>query len=290
MTNGKITIASALSEAVAYLKNNPSILSPRLDCEILLCHLLHWERIQLILEQDAMLESEIYATFRKYVVRRAQNEPVSYITGKKEFMSLEFAVRPGILIPRPETELLVEYITRFFAKHESSNILDLCTGSGAIAVSVAHGLPNAVLDAVDKFDICIQTTKENAKTHHVSDRVRVVKRDIFGDFPDEHLYDCIVSNPPYIQKDVLSALPDDVKCFEPSYALDGGEDGLMFYRRISELAENYLKPHGLLVLEIGYDQGEDLRIMLENAGVFQDINITKDYAGLDRMVTAIKRG
>lgn len=288
--NGNITIDTALKDAIKELSENKTISTPRLDCEILLCFLLNCKRIDLILNKDSILQKDVYAVFAELVNRRLQNEPVSYLTGKKEFMSLDFFVEPGILIPRPETEFLVEYIIENLKDKKNPTVLDLCTGSGAIAVSIAHYIPNASVTAVDKFDICVSTAQKNADALSVSDRVSVILADVLEDFTCSDTFQCIVSNPPYIQKDVLSTLPKDVKDFEPMYALNGGEDGLVFYRRIIEISEKLLVPNGILVFEIGHDQGYDVSRLLENSNMFLDISVTKDYAGLDRMVTAKKRG
>lgn len=290
MINGNRTIAFALTSAVKLLSQNPEISSPRLDCEILLSHVLNCERIQLILQKDDILSDEILTKFSSLVQRRFQNEPVGYLTGAREFMSLTFNVRPGILIPRPETEFLVEYVVDSMKSIKNPTILDLCTGSGAIAVSVAYYLAEASVVAVDKFDICVDIAMDNARENHVEKQVSVMQHDIFEQFPINTVFDCIVSNPPYIKKDILTTLPSDVKDYEPGYALDGGKDGLAFYRRIIELTQRHLKPNGILVLEIGYDQGEDLVQLLEKTNEFQNIKVTKDYAELDRMVTATKRG
>ena len=288
--NGNQTIKEALFCAVNFLSQEESIPTPRLDCEILMSYLLNCNRIDLILKGDTLLDPDVQKSFFRMVERRKHHEPVSYITAKKEFMSLDFWVSPGVLIPRPETEFLVEYITEKFKSHKSPAILDLCTGSGAIAVSVAHFLKNATVTAMDKYEICVSTAKKNAEANGVTDRVQVVQADIFKSLPIENKVQCIVSNPPYIRKSVLSSLPDDVAKFEPEYALDGGEDGLIFYRRITELAKEKLENGGLLVFEIGFDQAEEVSEILEKSNMFRQIEITKDYAGLDRMITAEKKG
>lgn len=287
-TNGNKTIASALLTATRQLSQNESISTPRLDCEILLSFLLQCERIDLMTNRDAVIGEDLYEAFVSLVKRRLQSEPISYLTGEKEFMSLPFSVCPGILIPRPETELLVEYIIENLKNISKPVVLDLCTGSGAIAVSVAYYLKQAKVVAVDKYDVCISVANQNAVAHGVSNRVDVKQADIFDDFLEFPFFHCIVSNPPYIQKSVLSSLPKDVADFEPIYALDGGDDGLIFYRRIAEIAKEKLLPQGLLVLEIGFDQGKGVSDILKESNAFYDVQVVKDYAGLDRMVTAIK--
>ena len=287
-TNGKFSIATALNNAVANLSLNKSIETPRLDAEVLLCDVLGCERIFLVINKDKNLSQSEYEQFSSYILRRAQNEPVSYIIGKREFMSLEFNVQKGILVPRPDTEILVEKIIDIY-KNRSAKILDLCTGSGAIAVSLAYYLKDSTVIAVDKYDICVKTATENAKKHGVSNRVHVIKADVLGDFSLVEQIDCIVSNPPYIKSQVLTTLPSDVKDYEPDYALDGGSDGLIFYRKIAEYASKKLNSCGLLAFEIGFDQGESVSKIIEETGNFVNIEVSKDLAGLDRVITAEKR-
>lgn len=287
-TNGKMTIATALNDAVATLSLNNSIESPILDAEVLLCNILKCERIYLIINKDKPLSEGQYAQFKEFIARRSKNEPVSYITGSKEFMSLNFCVTEGVLIPRPDTEILVEKIIEIF-KNKEAHIIDLCTGSGAIVVSLAYYLDKCSFVAVDKYDICLETAQKNAKKHNVSERIEFIKADVLKnpDFLNE--FDCIVSNPPYIKNDVLPSLPTDVKDFEPEYALDGGNDGLIFYRKITDLACKSLKSGGILGYEIGFDQGENVAEILKDTNEFLNISVIKDLAGLDRVVLAEKR-
>lgn len=288
MINGKKTVAAAISSAVATLSLNKSIETPRLDAEVLLCSILGCERISLVIDKDKILSDKELEMFNEFVNRRANNEPVSYITKVREFMSLEFDVADGILIPRPDTEILVEEIIKRY-KGKSVNILDLCTGSGAIAVSLAYYLSESNVVALDKYDVCVKTAENNAEKHGVADRVNVVLKDVLEEFDFDISFDCIVSNPPYIKTEVLTTLPLDVKNFEPMYALDGGNDGLIFYRKITEYAKNTLKNGGILAFEIGYDQGEDVTKIIENTNCFENVSLIKDLAGLDRVIIAEKR-
>lgn len=288
MTNGKITIATALSDAVAALSLNKSIETPRLDAEVLLCYVLGCERITLIIEKDKPLNEEDLKRYNVYINRRVSNEPVSYITKSREFMSLDFDVSDGILIPRPDTEILVEEIIKIY-KDKKVSILDLCTGSGAIAVSLAHYLNDCSVTAVDKYDVCIKIASKNAKKHNVQNKISFVCADVLEPFDVNNDFDCIVSNPPYIKSEVLTTLPSDVKDYEPLYALDGGNDGLIFYRKITEFACNKLKSGGILAFEIGFDQGESVRKIIEDTCVFQNIKVIDDLAGLNRVVIAEKR-
>lgn len=288
MTNGKKTIATALSDAVATLSFNKNIDTRRLDAEILLCHILGCQRIDLTIDKDKILDETSLSVYNDLIDRRAKNEPVSYITGKKEFMSLEFDIERGILIPRPDTEILVEEIIKLY-KDKNANILDLCTGSGAIAVSLAYYLKDAHITAVDKFDICINTASKNIDKYNLSDRVSVIKKDVLENLEIAGDFDCVVSNPPYIKTDVLSTLPADVKDFEPQYALDGGDDGLIFYKKITDFAKNKLNSGGILAYEIGFDQGVTVTEIIEKTQSFKEIRIVDDLSGQNRVITAKKR-
>ncbi len=286
--NGNITIATALSCAVANLSKNKTIDTPRLDSEILLCHILKCDRVFLVVNANNELSKKDCEDFFKLIDRRAKNEPVSYITKVREFMSLDFDVTEGILIPRPDTEILVENIISIF-NEKDSKILDLCTGSGAITVSLLYYLKSATCSAVDKYDICIETTLKNAKKHSVDKRLKLYKCDVLDKLDLCDKFDCIVSNPPYIEHNVLSTLSHDVKDYEPMYALDGGDDGLIFYRKITEHAKSLLVSGGILAYEIGYNQADSVTKIIENTKEFKNIRTIQDLAGLNRVIIAEKR-
>ena len=286
--NGKITIKDALSYGTKMLSETGNIDVPLLECEILLGYILNIERIKLYLDRDRLLNDSEKEAFLSVLKRRIEYEPVSYITNNKEFMSLSFYVEKGVLIPRPETETLVELILNELKGKKDMSILDICTGSGSIAVSLAYYLKDSKLTAIDKYDVCIKAAKINAEKYNLTDRIEFVKADILNDTITDEKFDCIVSNPPYIKKETLSSLPEDVKNYEPEYALDGGDDGLIFYRKITSIAENNLIDEGLLFFEIGFEQGKDVCEILNKSGKFKNIKVTKDLAGLDRIVTAVK--
>jgi len=286
--SGNMTIKDALSYGTKMLSEIDSIDVPLLECEILLAHILNLDRIKLYLDRDRILKESEKEAFLSVLKRRIEHEPVSYITNQKEFMSLSFYVEKGVLIPRPETETLVELMIDELKNMKDISILDICTGSGSIAVSLAYYLKDSELTAIDKYDVCIKTAKINAEKYNLTDRINLIKADILNDNILDKKYDCIVSNPPYIKNETLSSLPDDVKNYEPEYALDGGDDGLIFYRKITSIAESNLKEDGLLFFEIGFDQGKDVCDILNKSGKFKNIKIIKDLAGLDRIVTAVK--
>ncbi|MBR4891340.1 MAG: peptide chain release factor N(5)-glutamine methyltransferase, partial [Clostridia bacterium] len=198
--NGKITIKDALSYGTKMLSETGNIDVPLLECEILLGYILNIERIKLYLDRDRLLNDSEKEAFLSVLKRRIEYEPVSYITNNKEFMSLSFYVEKGVLIPRPETETLVELILNELKGKKDMSILDICTGSGSIAVSLAYYLKDSKLTAIDKYDVCIKAAKINAEKYNLTDRIEFVKADILNDTITDEKFDCIVSNPPYIKK------------------------------------------------------------------------------------------
>ncbi|MBQ2891251.1 MAG: peptide chain release factor N(5)-glutamine methyltransferase, partial [Clostridia bacterium] len=209
----------------------------------------------------------------------------SYIVGHREFMSLDFKVNSSTLIPRADTEILVEELIKIY-EGKKPFIFEIGTGSGCIPVSLAYYIKDAHIMSCDISEKAIETAKENAKNNGVADRVSFIEHDILSGFPAlEEAPDCIVSNPPYIESDVTQTLDENVKNFEPLSALDGGRDGLDFYRSI--IKENPLRKGGLLAFEIGYNQGKSVSGLMEND--YTDIRIIKDLGGNDRVITGIKK-
>lgn len=281
-----MTIEEILRNATQKLKEFGVGDTPRLDCEVLLSKSLDCDRLNLILNAKKSVPDDAMERFSAYLKRRLNDEPVSYILGCREFMSLEFQVLPGVLIPRPDTEVLAEFAIENAKKLKNPYVLDLCTGSGALAVSIAKYCEQSHVFAVDFSDICVKTADENAKANGVSERVNVIKQDILEDFELENKFDILVSNPPYIKTEVIKTLDKTVKDYEPSSALDGGEDGLVFYRRIAHIAPKFLKNSGILAMEIGYDQEKEVYDILNEAKVFSDIDFICDLAGIKRVVKA----
>lgn len=210
--------------------------------------------------------------------KRAERIPLQYITGEQDFMGLNFKVNPGVLIPRQDTETLVEEVLK--AVTPGMEVLDLCTGSGCIAVSLAKFVPGAKVQGVDISPEALKVSEENARRNGVN--VHFFLSDMFGQV--EGKFDVIVSNPPYIPTGEIQGLMPEVKDFEPHLALDGKEDGLWFYRILAGEGKKYLKPKGTLMVEIGCDQGKDVSRIFKNNG-YCDIKVIKDLAGLDRVVT-----
>ncbi|MBZ4663937.1 MAG: prmC [Caloramator sp.] len=276
-------------EAIRYGIQNINSDTPQLDAEVLLSSVLKKDRLYLIIHRDDTLDNEVIEKYKQYVERRKKGEPVAYIINQKEFYGYEFYVEKGVLIPRPDTEILVEEVIKRSGEYENPVIVDVGCGSGAISVVLAKEIKGSRVFALDLMDIPIKVTKINAKRLGVEDRVQVIRSDIFENLNKEleGNVDIIVSNPPYIRDEVIPTLMTDVKDFEPYEALSGGEDGLIFYRRIADEALKYLKKDGLIAFEIGFDQREALFNILSRD--YKNIECIKDLAGLDRVILA-RRG
>lgn len=216
-------------------------------------------------------------TLNEYVKKRLDHMPIQYILNKAYFCGLPFYVNENVLIPRFDTEVLVEEVLKLSKKDKSKRILDICTGSGAIAIALKKLGGFERVDALDISDKALEVAKRNAKELNLD--INFLKSDMFSSLTCENKYDIIVSNPPYIQSDVVDTLESEVKDFEPRPALDGDVDGMKFYRIIEKNYENYLADNGVLVLEIGYDEADDIRALFEGKNVV----IKKDLANLDRV-------
>jgi release factor glutamine methyltransferase len=237
------------------------------------------------------LGNEISELIDSFAERRAKGEPLQYITGCVEFYGLKIYVGKGVLIPRPETELLVEETIKILysrTTHDASRItiLDLCTGSGCIAIALAKHFPDSIVYGIDKSDAAIEYAVRNANENNVRN-VHFIKGDLFSISRDSpmfaaHYFDCIVSNPPYIKTADIQGLQREIKDYEPVEALDGGEDGLNFYRKILNRAGDYLNERGVIILEIGFGQADDVLLIARSAG-FSDIRFIEDYAGIKRV-------
>lgn len=254
-----------------------------LDAKLLLCKFLKKDKLFLVVNSEK--EIEIDEKFVELVSRREKHEPMQYILGKAEFYGLDFKVNKNVLIPRPDTEVLVEKVISF-VKNNSYTILDIGTGSGCIPISILVNCPNAKAYAADISADAIEVAKENAKLNNVDKKITFLNIDILNDFPDFSI-DCIVSNPPYIEEEVIPTLMEDVKGYEPDIALNGGPDGLIFYRRIAQEGYKILRKGGLIAFEVGYTQAKAVEEILIKNG-FAQTEIIKDLAGIERIVSAIK--
>lgn len=282
-----LTIGELLARAAAILRNG-GISSPRLDAEVLLAFLLDKSRTGLYNDYNCPVPGSKIDQYLCMVERRLKREPVAYITGEKEFMSLMFKVNRDVLIPRPETELLVEEAIGC----KPVRVLDIGTGSGAIAVSLAYCLPESRVWAVDISPKALEIARFNACRHNAADRVSFLAGNL-GDplHPGEFngFFDLITANLPYIPTSEMDSLPEDVKDYEPRQALDGGPDGLMYYRELAPAAYRLLREDGYLLLETGWNQADELTRFLRDVG-FHECCIRKDLAGLDRVLKARKQG
>lgn len=281
-------VREALCEAVSFLRQKGAGgPHPRLEAEVLLAALLGEDRVKLFTYDDRRLSPAQWQEYRSWLVIRAEGYPLQYLTGQQEFMSLAFKVNPSVLIPRADTEVLVEKVLSYRENNSvprDSKIVDVGTGSGAIAVSLAYYWPEARVTGVDISPEALAVARENGINNGV--QVEWVLGDLLTPFTGSRdKFQLIASNPPYISSDQLSHLPRDVQQ-EPALALDGGADGLDYYRRLIRQAPLCLAPQGIIALEIGWDQGEAVKNLLAKAG-FTQIQISRDYANRDRVVTAI---
>ena len=285
------TIIALLQRTTRYFEEQ-AIESPRLDAELLLAFALGITRIDLYLRHDQPLNPEELHRFRELVKRRRAREPVAYITGTKAFWDLELAVSPEVLIPRPETECVVEAALAFLEVYDGPpvrRLLDLGTGSGALALTLAHSCPEDRVVAVDRSRRALAVAQRNCRHHHLEDRVAFVA----GDWVDmlhapPASFDLIVSNPPYIPSRQIDALQPEITRYEPRIALDGGPDGLDCLRAIIRQTPPLLKQGGALMLEIGHDQYRAVVQLAEACHAYSDIACRQDYAGLDRVACLVR--
>ncbi|MCE5286532.1 MAG: peptide chain release factor N(5)-glutamine methyltransferase [Pelosinus sp.] len=259
--------------------------NPRLDAEVLLSHILGQDRLHLYVHFDQPLTRGELASFREMVKKRAGRMSVAYIIGHKEFMGLDFLVSPAVLVPRPDTEILVEAVSTRLGNFAAPRILDIGTGSGAILISLLKSLPSGLGTAVDISPEALAVAKKNAQSHGVNERAQFCLGNVFEPVAGQ-VFDCVVSNPPYIPDGELAALAPEVRG-EPQLALAGGVDGLDFYRRIISEGAIYLAAGGLLVLEVGAGQAREVALLAENTPLKNNA-IIKDYAGIERVVLMVK--
>jgi release factor glutamine methyltransferase len=272
------TVLKVLDWTKGYLAEK-GVENARLESEWLLCRALGLDRVGLYVNFDRPLTGAELALVRGMVARRARREPLQYILGTQEFVGLEFDVAPAALIPRRDTEVLVAEAIR--RGGGARRVLDIGTGSGCIAVALARQLPDAELYGVERSPAALALAERNIEKHDV--RVTLFEGSLFEPFPGQR-FDLIVSNPPYIPTGDLEGLQPEVRDFEPREALDGGADGLDFYRRIIPDAPDYLSPGGLLLFEVGLGQAEEVLALFGRTGRFGDLFTAKDPAGIDRVV------
>lgn len=273
-----MVIRELVRECIAELRNS-NIENPVFDANLTVRTVLGLEPIDMVLERDKEVSESDESRIRRFCARRCKNEPLQYILGVQEFMGLEFFVDRNVLVPRADTEALVEAV---LTDKRGMNVLDICTGSGCIALSIAHFNKNAFVTGLDISENALAVAKKNAEKLKLSNRVKFEKCDITKEFP-RGCFDVIVSNPPYIETGEIEKLQKEVKLYEPHIALDGGADGLVFYRRISEIAPAMLQEHGRLYFEVGYNQAEAVEDIMLKSGLKNVIRI-KDLCGVDRVL------
>lgn len=278
------TIRRVLEWTTGHLQKHGSE-TPRLEAEILLAHARKCKRIELYTNYDLELTDAVRATMRDLVNRRAKHEPVAYLVGYREFFSLEFRVTADVLIPRPETETLVMEAIAITKPLPTPTVLDLCTGSGCVAIAIARNCPTATVTATDISPAALAIATENAAKHQVIERVSFHTGDLFAPLAADHVFDVIVSNPPYIPSADIATLHADVQQYEPKLALDGGKDGMDLIRRILAEAKPHLKPGGWLMIEFTPEQAATITTLAQDHG-YSDVTIVKDTAQQPRFLRA----
>jgi release factor glutamine methyltransferase len=283
------TILKLLHWTTDYFKRN-NVAEPRASAETLLAHALSKDRLFLYLNYDRPLDADELNSFRTSIKRRLTGEPNQYITRMQEFWSLPFRVNPHVLIPRPETEMLVEAALDFLKPAEPSvKIMDVGTGSGAIAVALARELPEASIVATDLSVSALQLAQHNARLNKVEQKIQFVCGDIFAPISSNaQSFALVVSNPPYVSRADLHTLPREIRDFEPHYALDGGPDGLAAIKCLIKESPTILRSQGGLIMEIGADQTERVTELVLASKQYQDHRIIKDYSDMDRVLVATK--
>lgn len=289
-----LTVNELLKKGIDLLGQG-DFLNPLLDAQLLLCHVLNVDKIYIYTQGNKEVSQEDVDKFLKLITLRKERYPLQYILGSQEFMGLDFYVGEGVLIPRPDTEVLVESIIDIvkegpYHSYEKINILDIGTGSGAITLSLAHYIKKSFVYSVDISPRALDIAKNNARRLNLESKVCFLEGDLFSPIDPLNLHnkiDIIVSNPPYIPTEEIDNLQREVSTYEPRLALDGGMDGLDYYRQITKEATRYLSKDGILAFEIGYNQGEEVKELLIKEG-FSDVKVIKDLPGKDRVVLGIK--
>ena len=282
-----MTISDAIKKGMIELKNE-NIEEPKLKSRLLIQYVLNETRQYVIVNDMEDLEKNKEKQYFEGIKILKKGSPIEHITHQKEFMKLNFFVDKNVLIPRQDTEILVEEVIKIAKRINAKKILDLCTGSGAIAVSLAKYLPQTEITAIDISNDALKIAKKNAVSNNVENQITFISSDMFTNLNEEK-FDIIVSNPPYIKTNVIKELDIQVKN-EPYIALDGGEDGLDFYKKIINESYQYLKCNGYLCLEIGFDQKFDVIELIENAEKFEGTYSKKDLFDNDRIIITRMRG
>lgn len=272
------TLLEILNLSVEHLQKK-GVDEPRLSSELIITHVLNIKRLDIYLQFERVLTEEEISKIRTLLKRRSEHEPIQYILGETEFYGLKFSVDKSVLIPRSDTEILVQTAVEYIGDKPLS-VFEVGTGSACIAVSLANKCKNVNITACDISEQALKLAASNAKLNGVADRIKFINLDILKKSPDSK-FDVIISNPPYISKTVIESLDKQVRYFEPLGALTDGGDGLTFYRRINEITPDVLNASGSVFLEIGYDQAESVKSIYEKS--LKDIKILRDYSGNNRV-------
>lgn len=286
-----MTIAEAIQKAAGRLSAN-MVPNARLDAEVLLCHAVGKDRTWLLVHLLDTLDEQGQSMFEQCIDRRSAREPLQYITGIQEFWGLPFKVTPAVLIPRPETEFVIEAGLKAVNGVPAPVIIDLGTGSGCIAISLAKELPHSRIFATDRSEDALEIARQNARQNGSAERVRFLEGDLFGPLDEMDLrtsIDLIVANPPYIRSDELPMLQPEVRDFEPKIALIAGIKGTEVLEQIIHESPAYLKTGGSLIMEMGMDHADVLRQTIEGTDKFGRIQVLKDLAGIERVIVAQKK-
>jgi len=282
-------IEELINTGTTTLKEN-GIDTARLDAELLLGNIIEKDRVYLITHREEEVSSEDTKKYFDLIEKRRNKMPVKYILNKCEFMGIDLYVEEGVLIPRGDTEILVDEVLKNIQEDEEKHICDLCSGSGAIGIALAYFRQNIKVDLIDNYPIPEKVSLINIKKNNLENRVSFIKSDLLEKFiENKKTYDIIVSNPPYIEAEEIKNLMDDVKKYEPHTALNGGIDGLDFYKKIIKQSQVTLNNNGILAFEIGYNQAEDVKLLMKESN-FTNIKVIKDFASLDRVVIGFKTG
>ena len=294
-----------LVKEAEYRLSSAGCMDARIDAEELFCYLTSTDRVGLFLRAEEEVDPQTEEKYKALIEKRASRIPLQHIPGQQEFMGYKFRVKPGVLIPRQDTETLVTEAARLLQQkpgrklsfleklrgEKEMTVLDLCCGSGIVGISLAKICSDIRVAAADVSEEALKLAEVNAKDLRV--KIAFARGDLFGALDEKPFrgirYDMLVTNPPYVRSGMIAILQEEVKSHEPMLALDGGKDGLEYYRRIVDSAAEYLKPDGWLLMEIGHDQGEDLRKLLRDSGKYTPAEVIKDLPGRDRVVKCRKR-
>lgn len=279
------TVRRVLEWTTAHLQKHGSE-TPRLDAEVLLAHARGCRRIQLYTDYDAELPEAVRSQMRELVQRRAKAEPVAYLVGHREFFSLDFLVTPAVLIPRPETETLVLEVLTLAKTLSQPRLVDLCTGSGCVAIAVARNCPQATVTATDCSAAALDVARANVHKHQLEGRITLRCGDLFAALEASDRFHLVMSNPPYVPTAEIPRLAADVRAFEPREALDGGPDGLEVIRRILREAPPHVLPGGWVLLELSPEQAPAVQQFAQSLDAYGEIALIKDLTGRPRVLRA----